>query len=64
MILAGYVILILSGNQATPLTETIYPTETQCEHQIEAMGDIQPRHVLLCGEVMREHYAGKNTWSL
>jgi len=53
MILLGYVILIISGNQATPLTETIYPTETQCEHQIDAMADVQPRHVLLCGEVRR-----------
>lgn len=57
MILAGYVILILSGNQATPLTETIYPTEIQCEHQIEAMTDVQPRHVLLCGEVERSKHA-------
>ncbi len=53
MILAVYVILIISGNQATPLTETIYPTQSQCEHQIEAMKDIQPKHELVCGEVRR-----------
>ena len=54
MMLAGYVILIISGQNAIPLTETIYPTETQCEHQIESMADVQPRHVLLCGEVDRK----------
>lgn len=28
-------------------------TQSQCEHQIEAMKDIQPQHELVCGEVRR-----------
>ncbi|GAA0511273.1 hypothetical protein GCM10009414_21170 [Tatumella terrea] len=53
MILAGYVILILSGNQATPLTETIYPIETQCQLTIIRLLTRRPTADLLCGEVKR-----------
>lgn len=53
MILAGYVILILSGNQATPLTETIYPTETQCQTIIDRLHTRRPDAELLCGKVKR-----------
>ena len=51
---AGYLILEIVGNTPYPLTETIYPTQSQCEHQIEAMKDIQPKNELVCGEVRRE----------
>ena len=54
MILAGYVILILSSNQATPLTETIYPTETQCQTIIDRLHEQRPAAALLCGEVERK----------
>jgi len=54
MILAGYLILEIIGNTPSPLTEAIYPTQSQCEHQIEAMKDIQPKHELVCGEVKRK----------
>lgn len=57
MILAGYVILILSGNQATPLTETIYPTETQCQNIIDRLHERRPAAALLCGEVERSKHA-------
>ena len=50
---SGYLILEIVGNTPFPLTETIYPTQSQCEHQIEAMKDIQPKHELVCGEVRR-----------
>ncbi len=54
MILAGYVILIISGNQATPLTEHIYPTETQCQLIIDRLHTQRPAAELLCGEVDRK----------
>ncbi|MFC6363341.1 hypothetical protein ACFP73_14820, partial [Tatumella punctata] len=54
IILAGYVILIISGNQATPLTEHIYPTETQCQTIIDRLHSRLPAAELLCGEVERK----------
>ncbi|SER10397.1 hypothetical protein SAMN05216522_11191 [Rosenbergiella nectarea] len=47
---AGYLVLEIIGNNPKPLTETIFPTQSQCEHQIEAMKDIQPKYELVCVE--------------
>lgn len=49
----GFTLLLIINTQALPLNNTIYPTQSQCEHQIEAMKDIQPKHELVCGEVRR-----------
>ncbi len=54
MILAGYVILILTGHQATPLTETLYPTKIQCQTIIDRLYTRRPAAELLCGEVKRK----------
>lgn len=49
----GFALFLTINTQALPLGDTIYPTQSQCEHQIEAMKDIQPKHELVCGEVVR-----------
>jgi len=49
----GFTLLLIINTQALPLNKKIYPTQSQCEHQIEAMKDIQPKHELVCGEVRR-----------
>ncbi len=49
----GFALFLIINNQALPLNNTIYPTKLQCEHQIEAMKDIRPKHELVCGEVRR-----------
>ncbi len=53
IVAVGYLMLEIVSGTPKPLTETIYPTQSQCEHQIEAMKDIQPKHELVCGEVRR-----------
>ncbi len=49
----GFTLHLIINTQAIPIDNTIYPTQSQCEHQIEAMKDIQPKHELVCGEVRR-----------
>ncbi len=50
----GFTLLLIINTQALPLNNTIYPTPSQCEHQIEAMKYIQPKHELVRGEVRRK----------
>lgn len=55
MIATGFLLMVLVGDQAMPVTEHIYNTEAECEFMLQHTKQLRPHAELECNTVFRSN---------